>query len=200
VALSQRCGVGEERGVGARIHTRWRASCGHPKCRERATCVHGPGHCERLAGRRGSSSVPSCGASSRGVRGSPAGCITEEKKTFCCVTTRRRKFWTLRGLGRGLGPLAARAFCLGVLGFGVGVLATFSLPLRRLPVVDLSQAFRILAVSLVPAPRLVLAPSAFAQAGPRARSAPSGETAVLSLNVAGAHGSGVSQGKARGCQ
>ncbi len=29
------------------------------------------------------------------------------EKKFCCVTTRRRKFWALSDLGRGLGPLAA---------------------------------------------------------------------------------------------
>ena len=186
--LAQGCGVGEERGAGARIDTLWSASSGHPKCRERATCVHDPGHCERLAGRRGSSSVPSCGASSRGVRGSPAVCITEGKKTFCCVTTRRRNFWTLSDLGRGLGLLAAHSFCLGVLGFGVGVLATFSLPLRRQPAADLPQAFRILAVSLVPTPRLVLASAPFVQAGPRARAACSGLGTVLSFNVVVAHG------------
>ena len=106
----------------------------------------------------------------------------------------------VNGLGRGPGSLAARFFCLGVPGFGEGVLAMSGLPPRRQPAADLPLAFRILAVSLVPAPRLVLAPAAFAQAGPRARSAPSGETVVLSLDVAGAHGSGVSQGKALGCQ
>ena len=186
--LAQGCGVGEERGAAARIHTLWSASSGHPKCRERATCVHDPGHCERLAGRCGSSSVPSCGSSSRGVRGSPAVCITEGKKTFCCVTTRRRNFWALSDLGRGLGLLAALFLCLGVLGFGVGVLATFRLPLRRLPAVDLPQAFRILAVALVPTPRLVLASAPFVQAGPRARAARSGLGTVLCLNVVVAHG------------
>jgi len=101
---------------------------------------------------------------------------------------RRRKFWTLSDLGRGLGPLAALSLCLGVLGFGVGVLATFSLPLRRLPAVDLSQAFRILAVSLVPTPRLVPAFAPFVQADPRARAALSGLGTVLSFNVVVAHG------------
>ena len=124
--LGQGCGVGEERGAGARLDTLWPASSGHPRCREKATCVHDPGHCERLAGRRGSSSVPSCGASSRGVRGSPAGRITEAKKSLCCVTTRRRNFWTLIDLWRGLGSLAARFLCLGVLGFGVRVLRDVS--------------------------------------------------------------------------
>jgi hypothetical protein len=104
------------------------------------------------------------------------------------VTTRRRKFWNLSDLGRGLGQLAARSLCLGVLGFGGGGLATFSLPLRRLPAVDLSQAFRILAVSLVPTPRLVLASAPFVQAVPRARAARSGLGTVLFFNVVVAHG------------
>jgi hypothetical protein len=186
--LAQGCDVGEESGAAARIHTLCRASSGHPKCRERATCVHGPGHCERHRGRSGSSSVPSCAATSRGVRDSPAGCITEGKKTFCSVTTRRRKFWSLSDLGYGLGLLAARALCLGVLGFDVGVLATFSLALRCLPAVDLAQAFRILAVSLVPTPRLVHASALFVQAGPRARAALSGLGTVLSVSVVVAHG------------
>ena len=186
--LAQGCGVGEERGAGARLDTRCRASSGHPKCRESATCVHDPGHCERPAGRRGSSSVPGCGASSRGVRGSPADRITEGKKNFCCVTTRRRNFWVLNDLGRGLGLLAARFLCLGVLGFDLGVLATFGLPPRRLPAVDLSQAFRVLAVALVPTPRLVLASAPFVQASPLARAALSGLGTVLSFNVVVAHG------------
>ncbi len=82
-----------------------------------------------------------------------------------------------------------RRLCLGVLGFGVGVgvLATFSLPLRRQPAADLSQAFRILAVSLVPTPRLVLAFAPFVQAGPRGGGI-SGFGTVLSFNVVVAHG------------
>jgi len=67
-----------------------------------------------------------------------------------------------------------------------------------LPAADLPQAFRVLAVALVPAPRLVLASASFAQADPRARSPRSGQTAVSVSNVKGAHGSGNSQGKARG--
>ena len=110
------------------------------------------------------------------------------KKSLSCVTTRRRKLWVLNGLRRGLHSLAARFLVLGVLGFDVGVLATFGLPPRRLPAADLPQAFRILTVALVVTPRLVLAPAPFAQADPRARSAPSGPTAAFSRNVAGAHG------------
>jgi hypothetical protein len=187
--LARGCGFGEARGAGTRFDTQWPASCGHPRCREKATYVHDPGHCERLAGRPGSSSVPGCGASSRGVRGSPAGCIAEEKKSFCCVTMRRRKFMSWIRLGRGLGLLTALSLRSGVLGLDIVILATFSLPLRRQPAADFSQAFRVLAVPLVPTPRLVHAPAIFVQAGPRTRAALSGLGAVLSFNVVVAHGS-----------
>jgi hypothetical protein len=85
-----------------------------------------------------------------------------------------------------------------MLGFDAGVLATFSLAASRLPAVDLPQAFGVLAVALVPAPRLVFASTSFAQAYPPAWSAPSGQTAVLCFNVRDAHGSCDSQGKSSG--
>jgi len=94
----------------------------------------------------------------------------------------------LGDLGRGLGPLAARALGLGVLGFGAGVVATFSLPHRRQPAADLPLAFRVLAVAPVPTPRVVLASAPFVQAVPRARAAPSGLGTALSFNVVVAHG------------
>ena len=181
-----------------RLDIRWPASSAHPKYRERATCVPGPGHCEVPAGRRGRSSVRGCGANSRGVGGSPADCRAEGKKSFCCVTTRRRNRWALKSLRRGLRPLAARALGLGVPGFDVGVLAMSGLALRRLPASDLPLAVWILAVALVPTPRLVLVPTAFAQADPRARSAPSGRTAVRSHTLTSAHGRCFSQGKSSG--
>ncbi len=106
--------------------------------------------------------MPDYGASSRGVRGSPADRITEGKKSFCCVTTRRRNLWIFNGLRRGLDSLAARFLCLGVPGFGKDVLAMSGLPPRRQPPADLPAAFRILAIALVPAPGLVLAPTPFA--------------------------------------
>jgi hypothetical protein len=123
--------------------------------------------------------VPGCGPRSRAVRGTLADRTRERKKSFCCVTTRRHNLWVLRRLGRGLGPLAARALGLSVLGFGLGGLATFGLPPGRLPAADLPPALRLLAVALIPLPRPVLAPAPFAQADPRARSARSGRTAVL---------------------
>ena len=110
------------------------------------------------------------------------------QKKFCCVTTRRRNLWALSDLWCGLGLSAALFLCLRVLGFGFGVVATLRLTLRRLPAVDLSQAFRILAVPLVPTSRQVRVSAPFVQTGPRARAALSGLGTVLSINVVGAHG------------
>jgi hypothetical protein len=149
-------------GCGVQPGIRWPASSGHPRCRERATYVPGPGRCERPGGRRCSNSEPGCAARSPGVRSSLADRIRGEKKIFCCVTTRGRNFRVLNGLGRGLGAVPALLFSLGMLGFDAGVLATFRLAASRLPALDLLLAFRSLAVALVPAPRLVLASASFA--------------------------------------
>ena len=92
------------------------------------------------------------------------------QKNFCCVTTRRRNFGRLWWLRRRGGTLTARTLGLGVLGFDGIVLAPLGLPLGRLPAPDQPQAFGVLAVTLVPTPRLVLAPTALAQADPRPRS------------------------------
>jgi hypothetical protein len=99
------------------------------------------------------------------------------------VTTRWRVLWILISRGDGLGALAARALGLGVLGFALGVLATIGLPPGGLPAADLALALGILAVPLVPAPRLVLAPTPFTQADSRARSARSGPRTVLSRTL-----------------
>ena len=111
---------------------------------------------------------------------------------------RRRNFRVLNGLGRDFSSLPALPLDLGMLGLDEVVLATFRLPAGRLPAADLPQAFRVLAVALVPASRLVLASASFAQADPRARSPYSGQVAVFLRNVKGAHGSGNSQGKGSG--
>jgi hypothetical protein len=189
MALQSRCCVVARTGSGARLGTHGPASSGHPRCREIATCVHDPGRCEPLDGRQGNSSVPGCEEKSRAIRGSPADHIREGKKRLCCVTTRRRNFWVLNGLDRGLGPLAALLFRLRVLGFAKGVLPAFGLPPRRLPAIDLPLTFRILAEALVPTSRLVLVSTPFAQADPWARSTHPGRAAMFSLNVVGAHGS-----------
>ena len=78
------------------------------------------------------------------------------------MTTRRRNcewFWCLRRRG---GALTARPLGLGVLGFYGFILTPFGLPLGRLPALDLAQAFRVLAVALVPTLRQVLLATAFA--------------------------------------
>jgi hypothetical protein len=110
------------------------------------------------------------------------------QKIFCCVTTRWRNLWALSDLWCGLGPLAALFLYPRVLDFDFGVVAMLRLALRRLPAIDLSQAFRILAVPLVPTPRLVLTSARFVQAGPRAGAARSGLGTGLCLNVVVAHG------------
>jgi len=166
----------------------WTASSGHPRCRESATYVHDPGHCEPPDGRRRNRSVPGCAEKSQAVRSSPADRIREGKKRSCCVTTRRRKFGLLNILGHGLGLLTARFLCLSMLGLGGVGLATFSLSSRRQPAVDLSQAFWVLTVALVPTSRVVLATALFIEAGSLARTARSGFGTAFFFNVVVAHG------------
>lgn len=132
--------------------------------------------------------MPGCEVRSRAVRSSPADRIKEGEKRFCCVTTRGRKFRFLHIVGHGLGLLTARFLCLGMLGFGGGGLATFSLSPCRQPAVDLSPAFQVLAVALVPTSRVVLATALFVDAGSLARAARSGFGTVLFFNVVVAHG------------
>jgi len=72
--------------------------------------------------------------------------------------------------------------------FGGGGLAMFSLSPRRQPAVDLSQAFRGLAVTLVPTSRVELATALFIDAGSLARTARSGFGTAFFFNVVVAHG------------
>jgi hypothetical protein len=104
------------------------------------------------------------------------------------VTTRGRKFRFLNILGQGLGLLTARFLCLGMLGFGGVGLATFRLSPRRQPAVDLSPAFQVLAVALVPTSGVVLATALFVDAGSLARAARSGFETAFFFNVVVAHG------------
>src|ERR1022692_3497839 len=72
--------------------------------------------------------------------------------------------------------------------------SSFGLPPRRLPAPHQTQAFGVLAVMLVPTPRLVLASTAFAQADSR----PWSSATTVWLIMTTAHGSPFSQGTARG--
>jgi hypothetical protein len=185
-------------GAVVRLGTHKIASCGHPGCREKATCVHDLGHYERPGDMRHSNSVPGCGSRLRVVRDILADRINEGEKSFNCVTTRRRNFGVFNGLGYKFDSLTALLLCLGVLGSDLGILATPGLPSGRLPAADLPPALWLLTVALVPAPRVILPLAPFAQANPRAWSAPSGLRTGLSLNVMGAHGRISSQGKSSG--
>ncbi len=132
--------------------------------------------------------MPGCEVRSQAVRSSPADRTREGEKSFCRVTTRRRKFRFLNILGHGFGLLTARFLCLGMLGFGGVGLATFSLSPRRQPAVDFPQAFGVLTVALVPASRVVLATALFVDAGSLARTAYSGSGTAFFFNVVVAHG------------
>jgi hypothetical protein len=111
---------------------------------------------------------------------------------------RGRNFGVFNGLGRGLGALTALLFGLGMPGSDMVIPTTFSLAASRLPTSDFPQAFRVLAVALVPASWLVLAPASFAKASSRTRSPRSGQRAVSVSIVEGAHRSCNSQGKSSG--
>ncbi len=182
------CRPDAEVGPGGRPGIQKTASSGRPRCRASATYVHDPGHCEPPAGRRRNRSVPGCEMRSQPVRSSPADRIRGGQKKFCCVTTRRRKFRFLNILGHGLGLLTARFLCLGMLDFGGVGLAAFSLSTCRQPAVDLSHAFRVLTVALVPTSRVVLATALFVDAGSLARAARSGFGTAFFFNVVVAHG------------
>jgi hypothetical protein len=169
-----------EAGIGCRVRPglRWPASSGHPKYRESGTYVAGPGRCEPPGGRRRRKSEPGGAASSRGLRGSLADRRRGAKKILGCVTTRGRNLGFLKGLRRDFAAVPAVRFRLGMLGLDAGILAPVGLTAGRLPALDLPLALRVLAAALVPAPRLVLASTSFAQADPRARLPRSGQPAV----------------------
>ena len=54
------------------MYSKAAASSSRPRCRERATYVHGLQRCEQLDDKLGSSIVPGCGVNSQAIRGSLA--------------------------------------------------------------------------------------------------------------------------------
>ena len=115
-----------------------------------------------------------CEASSREIHGSLVGRREEAKKRFCCVTTRGLNLSVLNGVRCSLSSLASLSFGLGVPGSDAGIEAMRNLPADRLPAPHLTQTFGILAITLMPAPRLVLATASFAQTRPQTGSTCSG--------------------------
>ena len=145
--------------------------------------------------------MPNYGSRLLAARSSLAERKGERKKSFgcpICVTTRRRNFWLLINLRRKLRLLTARFLSIGVPGFGRLILAVLGLPPGCLPAAEPPLTFRFLAVTLVPAPGLVLTPALFVQAAPRTRSARSGLGTASSFTLVGAHGRTCSQGKSSG--
>ena len=117
------------------------------------------------------------------------------QNNFCCVTTRRRNLRGFRHLQRRWRTPTARTFRLGMLAFGRLFLTPSCLPSRRLPAPHPTQTFGILAVTLVPTPRLVGPFTTFAQATPRPRSSRPGLTAALWIIMTVAHGSVIPKGQ-----
>jgi hypothetical protein len=193
----RRC-VASDSGAVSRSDTLWPASFDRPRYCGSTTCVHGHGRSERPDGRQHRSSARCCAVSSPGTRGSPAGHIREGSVFFICVTTRVINFVAFNDLGCGFGSLTALLLCLSVARSGCIILAIIGLTPRRLPTADLPLTLGGLAVALVPAPRQVFPITPFAQASPLPRSTRSGWGPVMWINVAHAHGSCNSQGKARG--
>jgi hypothetical protein len=111
------------------------------------------------------------------------------RKSFCCVTTRRRNLRGVRCLRRRWHTPTARTFCLGVLDFGRLILTPSGLPPRRLPTPEQTLAFGVLAVTLVPTPRLVRAPTTLTQADPCSRSSRTATAAAVWLIMMETHGS-----------
>ena len=187
-----------EGGAGVQRHTRSRVDYAHPRCCARTTCVPDRGRCERPADRRPNNSARDGAGRSPGVGSSRGDRRTGAKKIFCCVTTPRRKLGLFNGLRHRLGSLAARFLGLGVPSSDPDVLTMPGLPPCCVPATNLLLALRILAVVLVVTPRLIFATTAFTQANPRARSAPSSRSPTSFRTLTIAHGSSLSQGKARG--
>jgi hypothetical protein len=103
---------------------------------------------------------------------------------FCCVTTRRRIRWRGCWLRQRFGTLPARTFRVGVLRFDRGIEPALSLALRCLPAAQQLPALGVLAVTLVPASRLVSAAAALAQTEPGPRSSRLGLAVIMTT----AHG------------
>jgi hypothetical protein len=85
------------------------------------------------------------------------------------VTTRGRNLDVFNGLRHKFGLPTALLLCLSALGSHTDILPTFGLAPCRLPAVNLTQALRLLAVALNPAPWLVLTLASLAQIASRAR-------------------------------
>jgi hypothetical protein len=120
------------------------------------------------------------------------------EKKLCCVTTRGLNLGGLNGLRRVLRSLAPLSFGLGVPSSYVSIPAMRDLPADCLPAPYQPSALRILAIALVPAPRLILASTSFAQTRPQTRPAYSGCAVISCRTVAGAHGRCLLPREARG--
>lgn len=185
--------------------TRGLASDDHSTCHEIATSVHDPERCEPLVDRPRSSIEPGYGVSLEAVHGTLDGGTMVSEKNFCRVTTLRRKLGVLGRLWRSLDPLTAHSFGLGVRGFGGGITASSGLAVCRLPAANLTLAFRILTVPLVPATRLIPGTATLPQTETHPRSTRSGipgtrsgTVGTVEVILGRVHGSATSERIVRG--
>jgi hypothetical protein len=105
------------------------------------------------------------------------------------VTTHAPNSRSLLAFGRGLGPLAARPLCGGVLSLHFDGLASLGLSATGLPAAKKAAALRVEAIALVPTLRLIplAAPSTMADSW--SRLTPAGLGACFRSRLTGAHGS-----------
>ena len=188
-----------------RPDTRERASTDHSTCRETATCVRDPKHCEPLGDRPSSSIEPDCGPSLGVVHDTQVGGTKVSKKNFCRVTTRGRNCGVLWWLWRCCDPLTARSFGSGMPGFRGGVTPPSGLALCRLPASNLPLAFRSLTIPLVPTTRPIRGTATFTQTDtyprstrPRTVGTRSGTAGVSAVILGRVHGSETSERIVRG--
>jgi hypothetical protein len=174
---------------GARLGIQWPVSCGYLTYCGRATCVLDPVPCERLDSRRDNSNAPGYREMSQGLHSSPADHTLEEKKFFCCVTTRGRKICVLNGLGRDLSWSSLLPLLLSMARSSRGVLAMDGLASRCLLTTDFPLTVRVVTVTLVPTRRQILTITPLAQASPQPRSTRSRREPALCFSVRGAYGS-----------
>lgn len=173
----------------APLHTRRRASSGRLTCRGTSTYARGRGRSEPPSGRPDCNSRFGDGLTVGADRSIPAGHKSGGKKTLESVTTRSRNIRIRGSLRSGLRPSAALPLVSGMARFDFRRASALGLTALGLPAADQTQALRVLAVALIPAPRLVSLAAALAETHPPARFSPAGLGTCFSSRLIGAHGS-----------
>jgi hypothetical protein len=184
--------------VDDRAGTPEHASLARPTCSDSTTCARDPGRRIAPFGKQRNNSASERGRPGLVVHGSRAAGKAAEKKTVCPVTTVGRYLLSARWLSRGLGALAPLPFGLGVLGLRLRLAPAAGLTLTRLPTTDQPQAYRILAIALVPTAGLVATAATLAQANPHGETRSPSVTMRVRITLRRTHGRCHSQRLTRG--